>query len=88
MIELINAYEISYDEIGIFGSYARDDYKSTSDIDVCIISNVRPNRRITGELREEAELLRVDIVFITPHFFIESQEPLAIQLRKDYRRVQ
>lgn len=87
VVALIDSYEIPYEEIGIFGSYARKEYKATSDIDVCILSDCRPNRRVSGELREEAELLQVDIIFVTPKFLEESQEPLAIQLRKDYRRV-
>lgn len=34
-------------KIGIFGSYARGDYKSTSDIDFCIIVKERPSHYIS-----------------------------------------
>lgn len=86
-IEMIKKYKVEYIEIGVFGSYAREEHKSTSDIDVCIIANEKPNRYISGELREEAELQRVDIVFVTKEYFENSIEPFAVQLRRDYRKI-
>ena len=86
-VDLIQDYEIEYEEIGVFGSYARNEYKATSDIDLCIITEQKPDRHISGSLREEAELLHVDIVFVTMDYFEHSTEPFAQQLRRDYRRV-
>ena len=37
VLDLINCYSINFIEVGLFGSYARENYKSTSDIDICII---------------------------------------------------
>lgn len=87
VLELIETASITYDEIGIFGSYARDEYKATSDIDICIVTDNKPHMRISGELREQAEELRVDIIFVSHDFINNSQEPMALQLRKDYRRI-
>lgn len=85
VLKLIEEYKIGYEEIGIFGSFARNTYKATSDIDLCIITQERPNRRISGSLREDAELLRVDIVYVTKEYFKHSEEPFARQLRSDYK---
>ncbi|MBP0063052.1 nucleotidyltransferase domain-containing protein [Anaerobutyricum hallii] len=43
----MQSYNLDYEEIGIFGSYARGDYKSTSDIDFCIIVKERPSHYIS-----------------------------------------
>ncbi len=86
-LNLIQEYGITYEEIGVFGSYAREDYLATSDIDICIITEERPERRISGELREEAEELRIDIVYVTREYYENSTEPFARQLRRDYRKV-
>lgn len=45
-LSTIQSYNLDYEEIGIFGSYARGDYKSTSDIDFCIIVKERPSHYI------------------------------------------
>ncbi len=86
-LELIEEYDISYEEVGVFGSYARGEYKSTSDIDLCVITQHRPDRRTSGSLREETEILRVDIVFVSREYFEFSEEPFAKELRKYYRRI-
>ena len=36
-LNVIESYNLNYEEIGIFGSYARGSYKATSDIDFCVI---------------------------------------------------
>lgn len=87
VIQLIKQYEIRFQEVGIFGSYARCCYKSTSDIDFCIITDERPTRIVSGSLREDAELMGADIVFVTPEYFMEDTSEFARQLRRDYRRV-
>lgn len=38
-IDLIKESDIQYVKIGIFGSYARKEYKTSSDIDICVIVN-------------------------------------------------
>ena len=82
--DMIKAAITDYEEFGIFGSYARGDFISTSDIDFCIITNNRPNRRVTGCLREDADILGADIIFITPKFFKTDNSIFAENLRRDY----
>lgn len=86
-LSLIKSYNIRYLEIGIFGSFARGEHKATSDIDICIITDERPSRAISGELREEAEELRIDIIFVTRDYFDHSTDLLSVQLRKDYKKI-
>lgn len=86
MLEIINNSCIEYDQVGVFGSYARNDYKSTSDIDFCIITN-ETDRYLRGFLRDEAENLGVDLAFITPDYYMYDSSSFAENLRKDFRRL-
>lgn len=87
VLDLIKSYNISYEETGIFGSYARGDYKGFSDIDFCIITANKPDRRTSGSLREEADMLGADIIYVTREYFDEADSKFAVNLRRDYRRV-
>lgn len=87
VIDLIKSYNLNFEEIGIFGSYARGEYKSNSDIDFCIITDNRPDRITSGSLREEAELLGADIIYVTRESFEHGDSNFSKQLRRDYRRV-
>ena len=87
VLALIAEYNIEFEEIGIFGSYARGDYKITSDIDFCIITPNRPGRRVSGSLREDAELEGGDIIYVTRGYFNNDHSVFAKNLRKDYRRL-
>lgn len=84
---LITNYNISYEEIGIFGSYARGDYKGLSDIDFCIITANKPDRVTSGSLREDADMLKADIIYVTREYFDKDVSKFAINLRRDYRRI-
>lgn len=90
---LIEQSETEYLEAGIFGSYARKDYKSTSDIDVCVLvlskhtevcHNISINRAV---LRSDLEDLGVDCSFITKEYFENDGSAFARDLRRDYRRI-
>lgn len=87
VIALIKDYNIDYEEVGIFGSYARGDYNGFSDIDFCIVTSNRPDRRTSGSLREDADILRADIIYVTKEYFNNNSSKFAINLKKDYRRV-
>lgn len=85
VLELIARYQIQFLEVGIFGSYARDDYKANSDIDFCIITEQRPDRIRSGSLREDAEAIGADIIFVSPDYFKNDTSNFAVQLRRDFR---
>lgn len=85
VLELIVRYQIQFLDVGIFGSYARDDYKADSDIDFCIITEQRPDRIRSGSLREDAEAIGADIIFVSPDYFKNDTSNFAVQLRRDFR---
>lgn len=87
VLDLIQKSGISYEEVGIFGSYARDNYTGRSDIDFCIITDHRPDRRTSGVLREEADMLGADIIYVTRESFEKGDSFFSRNLRRDYRRV-
>lgn len=86
-LALIKSSGIEWLEIGIFGSFAREDYKATSDIDFCVKVEEIPNYKVSGRLREELELLGADLVWVTPKSFKESDSLFMRNLRRDYRAV-
>lgn len=86
-LSTIQSYNLDYEEIGIFVSYARGDYKSTSDIDFCIIVKERPLHYVSGNLRDHLEELNADLVWITPDSFRNSNTVFMSNLRRNYRRV-
>lgn len=88
ILHLILSYGFPFYEIGVFGSYARGDYKTTSDIDVCIITDNKPSNEVTGDLRMRAEEFGADVIFVTPEYYKNSQDLFARNIRNDYRRVE
>lgn len=84
-IALIKSYNIEYQQLGIFGSYARGTFNGRSDIDICLVIQEKPSRDISGSLREDCELLGVDVVFVTPEYFHNNNSRFARKLRNDWR---
>lgn len=86
-VRLIDSYGITYEEMGIFGSYARGDYTNQSDIDICLIVKEHPERGVSGSMRCDAEEMGVDVVYVRREYFTDSNEWFAQNLRKDYKRI-
>lgn len=87
MVSRILKQNFYFVEIGIFGSYARNEYNALSDVDICVIVKEMPTRYITGWLRDDAEELCADICFITEEQFESSETTFMNNLRRDYRRI-
>lgn len=87
MVNRILNQKFDFIEIGVFGSYAREEYNALSDIDICVIVKDMPSRYVKGWLRDDAEELGADICFITEEQFKSSNTVFMNNLRKDYRRV-
>lgn len=49
-VDIIKNSSIKYQSFGIFGSYARNDYKASSDIDFCIIGSGKTGKMDDGSL--------------------------------------
>lgn len=87
VLQLIKDAGFSYNAIGVFGSYAREQYKTDSDIDFCVIVPSRPARNITGPLRDDADEFGAEIVFVTQNYFDSDNSHFASNLRRDFRRL-
>lgn len=86
-VKLIDSYPIAYEEMGLFGSFARGRFNNRSDIDICLIVKEHPKRDISGDMRSEAEEMGVDIVYATREYFNNSDSPFAQNLRRDYQLI-
>ena len=90
VLDLIESYAKEYaqdwKDIGIFGSYARGEANGLSDIDICIIAE-KPSPYISGALREDADVLKADIVFVQKDQFLHSSCTLCQDLRRDIKFV-
>lgn len=72
---------ISY--IILFGSYARGEEKSTSDLDILVLTEQEISREIRGGLSSEFEEENIDLVFYTMKQFELSDCLLVSQIRKE-----
>ena len=66
-------------KLRIFGSYARGDYKATSDIDFYAVVTERPDRVLSGNLRQDLEDMGADLVYIRK----DSDSLLSKEIRRD-----
>ncbi|MEQ2649227.1 nucleotidyltransferase family protein [Anaerobutyricum soehngenii] len=86
-LNVIESYNLNYEEIGIFGSYARGSYKATSDIDFCVIIKERPSLYVSGNLRDDLEELHADLIWVTPTSFENSDTLFMKNVRRDYKKL-
>lgn len=85
ILHLIENAGIDYEEIGILGSYARGDCKTTSDINFLVIVKEHPDRYVSGELRDQAAELGADIVYMTRDYFNHDNRLFTTNVRRDYK---
>ena len=86
-IQLISESGIPYSKVGIFGSYARGDFKADSDIDFCIVCEELPPRRDAAWLRCLLDEIDVDCTIMTRHRFEYEDSKFMRNLRKDLMEV-
>lgn len=86
-LQCIKDSGISYSQVGIFGSYARKEYKAHSDIDFCIVTDREPTKQDRGTLRCDAEEYDCDLIFVSEERFAQEDSLFMRNLRRDYIRV-
>lgn len=86
-VELVSMSGIPYYKVGIFGSYARGDFKADSDIDFCIICEELPSRRDAAYLRCILDEIGVDCTIMTRSRFEYEDSRFMRNLRKDLMEV-
>nr|WP_307992764.1 nucleotidyltransferase domain-containing protein [uncultured Niameybacter sp.] len=84
---LLGYPNIEIEQIILFGSCARGNYKVTSDIDLLMITKESLERYIRGdissELEEEVEQVSTDIVFYSNKIFQEADSLFIKQVKQD-----
>lgn len=86
-LEIIKNSSIQFEQVGIFGSYARGDHKGSSDIDLCFVTKNTPNQKEKAILKADLDDLNIDCTFVSEESFSNEQSKFFVNLRKDYRRV-
>lgn len=69
--------------IGLFGSYARLEQNSRSDLDIAIVTETEVSRETRGMLYCEFEEYFADLVIVTVDTFLSSSSALMGEIRKD-----
>ena len=86
-LQCVKESGVPYNQVGIFGSYARNEYKAGSDIDFCIVVDHELTKQQRGILRCDAEEHQCDVVFVSKESFEKEETPFMINLRRDYKRL-
>lgn len=63
--KLIKKSGIKYKAVGVFGSYARGDYKATSDIDFIIIPDGEPDRHTVALLKSDLDDIKCHLAMLS-----------------------
>lgn len=87
-IHQIQSSNIPYLEVGFIGSYARNEYLVTSDIDILVV--LPDDFELSAEaskLRDDLDDVDVDIVYVHKSYFVESQSNFAKHIHEDYIKV-
>lgn len=83
LIDLLLSSEIDPTKIVLFGSYARAEYKVTSDLDILVLTDCEVPRTIRGELCSQFEELNSDLIFYTNEAFSNSECLFVKQVKKE-----
>jgi len=75
--------QVSPISIILFGSYARGDFKCTSDLDILVLTEDDVERTIRGDICSTLDSLKSDVVFYTVNDFNASNCYFVRQIRKD-----
>ena len=70
-------------EIGVCGSFARGDYKATSDVDLYVLYESLPDKVEKGELYEAAYEVDIDLLICEQKQFYESTSVFTKNVMKD-----
>lgn len=86
-VSIIKSYNLVFLELGVFGSFARNEYKCGSDIDFVLIVKEIPDRQLIADLRCDLEKIDCDLAVLLESSFRMPNTLFAKEVCKDYRRV-
>lgn len=84
-LQMIKESSLKYKQVGIFGSYARNEYKATSDIDIIAIVDYRPKDVDFCLLRELLDGMGVQLIYSDEGVF-EANDIFSREIQRDYIR--
>lgn len=70
-------------EIGIYGSFARGDYKATSDVDMYVLYDRNLDKVVKGELYELAQECGIDLLISKVDGFYDTESVFCANIFKD-----
>lgn len=86
-IKLIKQSGIKYIEFGLFGSVARGEYNTLSDIDIVILVNEIPDKYAIAKLRAALDDNHCDLAFMLIKNFENPSTLFHKEVKRDYRRI-
>ena len=86
-MNVIDAYDINFIEYGVFGSVARGDYKTTSDVDIVMLVDIMPERQVVSNLRCDLEEIGCDFAILYKHNYEQPKTTFQREIKRDYRRL-
>lgn len=86
-VSLIKNSNIVFLEAGVFGSFARNEYKCGNDIDFVLIVKEIPDRKLIADLRCSLDEIDCDLAILLESSFKTPTTVFAKEVYKDYRRV-
>ena len=78
-LKLIKASGLTYEEVGVYGVYARGEYGISSDIDICVVTSDTLNIQ---SLKQDLEDIGAKLICLPRDVFEMNQ-----YIQRDYRRV-
>lgn len=86
-VTMIKESNIPYVKLGVFGSYARGEYSSRSDLDICMICDPLPARMQVSELLCNLIDIKVDLTVMSLDRFTNEDSRFMSALRRDFKEV-
>jgi predicted nucleotidyltransferase len=85
--EIIKDSGLKYERVGIFGSYARCEYKASSDIDFVVVTSRNPNRSTLATIKDKLDLIGCDITLLSTESFNDESNIFVKSVKRDYKEI-
>ena len=72
-------------EVGLFGSYARDQHTLLSDIDFYVVTPTKLDRHRISELRCNMDEENMDVFFMSKEYYDTSEDIIVKNIKRDRR---
>ena len=83
LVNLLLNSELDPQMVILFGSYARCEYKATSDLDILVLTKNQTPQELRGELCADFEVHNTDLIFYKLEDFQASNRLIVSKIRKE-----